>query len=63
MSTVNTYITSTAKLGFKNRQDKNLLDFKKQITNYQSVIYVVNYSLDKNNPDFKNQNGSDRKSS
>ena len=39
------------------------LDFKNQITNYQLVIYVVNYSQDKNILDFKNQNGSDRKSS
>ena len=54
---------STVELGFKNRQNKNLLDFKNQITNYQLVIYVVNYSQDKNNLDFKNQNGSDRKSS
>ena len=53
----------TVKLGFKNRQNKNLLDFKNQITNYQLVIYVVNYSQDKNILDFKNQNGSDRKSS
>ena len=56
-------LLSTVKLGFKNRQDKNLLDFKNQITNYQLVIYVVNYSQDKNILDFKNQNGSDRKSS
>ena len=54
---------STVKLGFKNRQNKNSLDFKNQITNNQLVIYVVNYSQDKNNLDFKNQNGSDRKSS
>ena len=54
---------SIVKLGFKNRQNKNLLDFKNQITNYQLVIYVVNYSQDKNNLDFKNQNSSDRKSS
>ena len=54
---------STVELGFKNRQNKNLLDFKNQITNYQLVIYVVNYSQDKNILDFKNQNGSDRKSS
>ena len=53
----------TVEPGFKNRQDKNLLDFKNQITNYQLVIYVVNYSQDKNILDFKNQNGSDRKSS
>ena len=53
----------TVELGFKNRQNKNLLDFKNQITNYQLVIYVVNYSQDKNNLDFKNQNSSDRKSS
>ena len=49
--------------GFKNRQDKNLLDFKNQITNYHYHFYVVNYSQDKNILDFKNQNGSDRKSS
>ena len=49
---------STVELGFK-----NLLEFKNQITNYQLVIYVVNYSQDKNILDFKNQNGSDRKSS
>ena len=54
---------STGELGFKNLQDKNLLDFKNQIINYQFVIYVVNYSQDKNILDFKNQNGSDRKSS
>ena len=54
---------STVKLDFKNRQDKNLLDFKNQIINYQLVIYVLNYSQDKNILDFKNQNGSDRKSS
>ena len=54
---------TTVKPGFKNCQDKNLLDFKNQITNYQLVIYVVNYSQDKNILDFKNQNGSDRKSS
>ena len=53
----------TVELGFKNRRDKNLLDFKNQITNYQYHFYVVNYSLDKNILDFKNQNGSDRKSS
>ena len=29
------FIQSTVKLGFKNRQNKNLLDFKNQITNYQ----------------------------
>ena len=57
------YYVCTVKLGFKNRQNKNLLDFKNQITNYQLVIYVVNYSQDKNILDFKNQNGSDRKSS
>ena len=56
-------IVSTVELGFKNRQNKNLLDFKNQITNYQLEIYVVNYSQDKNNLDFKNRNGSDRKSS
>ena len=56
-------IANTVELGFKNRQDKNLLDFKNKITNYQLVINVVNYSQDKNNLDFKNQNGSDRKSS
>ena len=55
--------SSTVELGFKNPQNKNLLDFKNQITNYQLVIYVVNYSQDKNILDFKNQNGSDRKSS
>ena len=38
-----------------------MLDFKNQITNYQLVIYVVNYSQDKNNLDFKNQNGSEKK--
>ena len=54
---------NTVELGFKNRQDKNMLDFKNQITNYQLMIYVVNYSQDKNILDFKNQNGSDRKSS
>ena len=54
---------STVKPGFKNHQDKNLLDFKNQITNYQLVIYVVNYSQDKNILDFKNQNGSDKKCS
>ena len=56
-------VPCTVELGFKNRQDKNLLDFKNRITNYQLVIYVVNYSQDKNILDFKNQNGSDRKSS
>ena len=56
-------VTITVELGFKNRQNRNLLDFKKKITNYQLVIYVVNYSQDKNILDFKNQNGSDRKSS
>ena len=54
---------STVELGFKNRQNKNLLDFKNRITNYQFVIYLVYYSQNKNKLDFKNQNGSDRKSS
>ena len=58
------YIWCTVKLGFKNRQDKNLLDFKNQTTYYQLVIHVVNYSQDKKKVlDFKIQNGSDRKSS
>ena len=48
----------TVELGFKNHQDKNLLDFKNQITYYQLVIDVVNYSQYKNILDFKNQNGS-----
>ena len=51
---------STVELDFKNCQNKNLLDFKNQITNYQLVIYVVNYSQDKNILDL-NQNGSERK--
>ena len=63
-ATISSYIfLHTVELGFKNHQDKKLLDFKNQITNYQLVIYVVNYSQDKNNLDFKNQNSSDRKSS
>lgn len=33
-------LLDTVELGFKNRQDKNLLDFENQITNYQWVIYV-----------------------
>ena len=31
-------LLDTAELGFKNRQDKNLLDFENQITNYQLVF-------------------------
>ena len=54
---------NTVELGFKNRQNKNQLDFKNQITNYQLRVYVVNYSQNKNILDFKNQNGSDRKKS
>ena len=53
----------TVKPDLKNCQDKNLLDFKNQITNYHYHFYVVNYSQDKNILDFKNQNCSDRKSS
>ena len=36
---------------------------KNQITNYQLVIYVVNYIQDKNILDFKSQNACERKSS
>ena len=53
----------TVEPGFKNHQDKNLLDFKNQITNDHYHFYVVNYSQDKNILDFKNQNGYDRRSS
>ena len=60
---VSVFVSHTVELGFKNCQDKNLLDFKNQITDYHLVIYIVNYSQDKKLIDFKNQNGSDRKSS
>ena len=63
LAEVKSVVKNTVELGFKNRQNKNLLDFKNQITNYQFMIYVVNYSQDKNILDFKDQNGSDRKSS
>ena len=53
--------SNTVELGFKNHQNKNLLEFKNQISNHQLLIYVINYNHDKDIFDFRNQNGSDRK--
>ena len=36
-----TYFTCTVELGFKNHQNKNLLDFKNQITNYQIWLLAL----------------------
>ena len=35
------FFDNTVELGFKNRQNKNLLDFKNQITNYQIWLLAL----------------------
>ena len=54
---------STVKPGFKNCQDKNLIDFKNQITIYQLLNFGIKNGNDKNLIDFKNQNGTYKKGS
>ena len=54
-------ICSTVKLDFKNRQDKNQLGFKNQITNDQLGKISFKNRQDKNQLDFQNQIGIDQK--
>ena len=47
----------TVKLDFKNRQDKNRLDFKNQITNDQ----LLKYGFKKHQYNYKSKNGFEKK--